>query len=1386
LLRLIKDHYRFFRYDEPPAWQQYRGFPGIHVQVYNPPQDECYMTCGLENSFETTVVRAHTFDGPFIFDSLRNYFRKAGIMVYSSIHPIVGVERREMTISGITSPAGAPNCELLVHFTIEKIVNKERRQRIEEEIFAVLKSLFLGVEDFQAMLDRTGEVVRKAEDENQCGIAGEPACEFINWLKDNNFIYMGMTRYMMEGNGASFISEPDAALGVFREPSLIPVVFPGLQEEIQARLQAEAPDERTIDIDYCGNTSAIYHLEPVDYVAIRQRNRDGALVGVTLILGRFAVGAMLQKSGEIPLLREKLAWLLKESGARKDSFYYRETRRLFSIFPKRESFYANSEALKSFIDAVVSMTSDDEVIVRSRPGTAGRYHVLYIAFSHARFSHQVEDRIIEGVSHSIGPVQYHTDTDGGTVEMLALYLDASRMTSAIDYEAVKSLVAEILMTWDDRAIGFLTRALGEHEGFSAYYRYRATFSSLYREVTPPAEVPDDLAKLKALDTDVLVRVLVNTPTTAVLKLYSRQAILLMEILPTLKNLGLAVVDEVKVLLDEPEGGKVHLYRFNLEMEESRLAQLSRGEARVQEAIARIITRDACDDEMGILAVTAGLTWREVELLRTIRNHLVQIRQHYNAITIDDVISRYPEVAAALVRYFTVKFNPEMAEAKGVTPESRASLVTDAEKAVLRGLDAVRSLAEDEILRGLFNVMQAAVRTNYFATPQRPVISIKVLCGRIDAMPSPRPMAEIYAHSPLLEGIHLRGGKVARGGIRWSDRHDDFRTEVLGLMKTQMVKNSIIVPVGSKGGFVLKGRLPSKPEMGEYLKARYREYIEGLLDITDNIVDGKVVHPEGLVVHDDPDPYLVVAADKGTAHLSDDANAVSARYRFWLGDAFASGGSRGYDHKKVGITARGAWVCCQRHFREMDVDVQSQPVTAAGIGDMAGDVFGNGLLRSSAVKLVAAFNHAHIFLDPDPDTEASFRERERLFRLPGSGWHDYNADLISKGGGIFDRSAKSVPLSPEVGKMLGVKEAALSGEELIRRILMMEVDLLYNGGIGTYVKGTTESHGDVGDRNNDRVRVNGADVRAKVIVEGGNLGMTQKGRLEYWMRGGRCNTDAVDNSGGVDMSDHEVNIKILLNLLVDRGIMTAEEQGRLLAAMTDEVAELVLEDNYLQSLAISLDSIRSLKAPTEIQDLIAVMKKAGVLVPQDESIPSTEELSKMVKKGRGLPRPMLAVLLGYQKMWSYHRILESSLPDSPTAEVFLLDYFPVPMRERYRASFADHPLRREIIATVMVNHVINCAGVGFLAGMEKKTGRKLAEIMEVYLAAEKATGAEELRRQIMALDLLAPTDEQYALLLAVEERLAAATVRLLTGQGVTVFPEELASVREKLRSLSVCH
>ena len=782
-----------------------------------------------------------------------------------------------------------------------------------------------------------------------------------------------------------------------------------------------------------------------------------------------------------------------------------------------------------------------------------------------------------------------------------------------------------------------------------------------------------------------------------------------------------------------------------------------GEERLREALRAIQEERATDDPLNGLVLMEGLTWRAVEVLRTLRNHLLQIRPVYNAETVNGVMLRNSKAAAALYRQFAARFDPSF-------QGQREAAMADSIREMRTALKAVGSLFDDEILRALDNLVKATVRTNAYQRPERPVFSIKVDCAKVEGMVSPRPLFEIYVHSRKLEGIHLRGGKVARGGLRWSDRHDDFRTEILSLMKTQMVKNAIIVPVGAKGGFVLKGEVPTRPALDAYLIDRYREFVSGLLDVTDNIVKGEVVHPPEVVRHDDDDPYLVVAADKGTAHLSDTANQVSGQYGHWLGDAFASGGSNGYDHKKEGITARGAWECVIHHFRKLGVDVQTQPFTMAGIGDMAGDVFGNGALRSKAIKLVAAFNHVHIFIDPSPDLEKSFAERERLFKLPRSTWKDYDASLISAGGGVFDRSAKSIPLSAEARALLGIQEDAASGEEVIRHILTANVDLLYNGGIGTYIKSSSETDTDVGDRANDRVRVDANEVRARVIGEGGNLGLTQPARLEYWIKGGNLNTDAIDNSGGVDMSDHEVNIKILLDVLLREGaIANRKERNKILAEMTDEVSELVLADNRHQALALTLDGLRSAGRYDDFLTFIDNMIANGVINRADDDIPTRVELLANPAIDRGIPRPLLCVLLGLTKHWAAASAVKTAFIDSDTGRPFLDCYFPERLRASFIEQFPKHPLRREIIATTTVNYAINHAGVTFLWRMMQATSKDIGAVLHAYLDADRESGAPARREAIAAAGM--KPDEEFAALLTIEEALEQATVAILNGQKV---------------------
>lgn len=1356
LAERILRQFAFVVHELPPEYQLYRGLPGIHVRVRNPDDEEEAATGSISGHFhEVTIVETHTLDAPFIFESLRNFFQKEGLRVFSAIHPIFTVRRQWERIVWTGGPIDDGSRELLCQFRIERVEARERMRRLEHQIFSLLKSVFLAVEDHQAMQRALTAAKSRLRPRRDDGRTLPAVREFVDWLLDDNYVHLGLQRFA-RGTDGHFLPEQESALGVFKDPTLIPVVFPGLQERLASYFDVHPEDARILDLDYPTNISAIHHLEPIDDIVVREWDAQGGLAAATVVVGRLAKSAFATRAQDIPLLREKLAWLLENSGALPNSHAYRETRAIFNHMPKRELMYADAASIKAIVDHLVYITGDDETVVVTREGRG--YVAALIAFSDLRYSRRVEEDLKSVLAGEFGPISFNTWADCGTHGVLIYYFDRSTLEREVDGERVKEIARRVVTTWEDQTATALEAAFGALDGRRLFKKYVRTESrsGLYRESTRPEEVPGDVERFERLEGRLELSVSPRSAETAMVKLFSPRPLGLTETLRTLENLKLGVEDEISIPLALPEGRKGYLVRLLVTGEPSIVDALLQGEARVLDALRALQEERATDCPLNGLILLEGMTWREVEILRTFRNHLLQLRPHYNADTINGVLLRNPSAARAVLDDFTVRFDPAL-------PGRRDEAMHAADVKVRGALQKVTSLVDDEILRGLENLVKSTVRTNFYQQPERPVFAIKVESAKVEGMVSPRPLYEIYVHSRALEGIHLRGGKVARGGIRWSDRHDDFRTEVLGLMKTQMVKNAIIVPVGSKGGFVLKGVLPPRPALDQYLVARYRQFISGLLDITDNLVNGEVVHPPQVVRYDGDDPYLVVAADKGTAHLSDTANEVSAQYGFWLGDAFASGGSVGYDHKKEGITARGAWECVKHHFRTLGTDVQAEPFTMAGIGDMSGDVFGNGLLRSPVTRLVAAFDHRHIFIDPDPDPERSFAERERMFALPRSSWRDYDGSLISHGGGVFDRTAKSITLTPEMRTLLGVDDAEASGEEVIRRILMAPVDLLYNGGIGTYIKASSEDDAVVGDRANDRVRVDAAEVRAQVVGEGGNLGLTQRARIEYWNHGGLVNTDAVDNSGGVDMSDHEVNIKILLDVLVRQGIVAdRQERNRLIADVTDEVSELVLADNDHQARALTLDGIRSAAAYDEYVALVDELVSAGIVNREDAAIPSREELLASPARDRGLARPVLAVLMGHVKNWAFDQVLKTAVPDGPLGAPFLARYFPATLRGQFERHLDAHPLRREIIATGIVNHIVNHAGVGFLHRTMAATGKSLGEVVEAYLDVDRSEETERVREALLAER--GPIRDELKGLLQIEERIHKAVMASLgTGQ-----------------------
>ena len=1224
----LGEYFQFVAQTMPPPEQLYKGLPGLHVAVRNRPGDQ-----------DATIVETHTPHVPFIFESLKHYFQRKGLRVFSAVRPVFTSRRRWERIVSIGGPIEDSPRELYCRFRIEHIESHERVRRMEHEVFAVLKNVFLAVEDFAAMTRAVRDLSARLTSPNSETDA-QATRALLDWLLANNYVFMGLARYRCDG-GAHPHADAEAALGLFKDPALIPVVYPGLLEREHHLVRCDDRSDRLLSIDYCAGASALHQLDPLDDIVIREWRGDGTLAAKTWVVGRFSKSVFSAGAQDIPMLKEKLAWLLEHSGAARNSHAYRETRALFNRFPKRELFYADEGSIKNILDRMIHVSSDDDIAVTARAGPG--YHSVCAAFSNIHYSHQAAEQLARALAAAFGPVSSQTSADCGSMALLIFYFEAATITHPIDLERVRAIVHEVTTTWEVRAAGALEQASGPTEGRRLFRRYLSdrARSGLYRETTPPDQVPEDVRRLDRLEGRLEVRVLPESSESVTVKLFSPTPLELVDTIRTFEHLGLNVREQLTIPFPLPDGRRAFIERLRIEAPARVVAAMSDGSDDTFVASLRALHEGvATNDPLNALVLSERLGWRDVELLRTLRNHLVQIRSHYTAETVTSVLSRNGRAARALFESFAARFDPAVADRDGA--------LTRADERLADARRRVPSLLDDEILQSLENLMRAIVRTNFYQHPARPVLSIKVESARVERMVSPRPLFEIYVHSRLLEGIHLRGGRVARGGLRWSDRHDDFRTEILGLMQTQMLKNSIIVPVGSKGGFVLKGHLPARPALDGYLVERYREFVSGLLDVTDTIVENGVLHPPAVVRYDADDPYLVVAADKGTAHLSDTANQVSQQYGFWLGDAFASGGTHGYDHKQQAITARGAWVSVRNHFRFIGLDPDEKPFTVVGIGDMSGDVFGNGMLQSRKIALLAAFNAHHLFIDPQPDPDRSFDERERLFRLPRSTWRDYDTALLSEGGGIYDREAKAVPLSPQARRWLGLGDEPVSGEEIVRRLLTAPVDLLYNGGIGTYVKSSSETDTEVGDRTNDRVRVDARDVRARVVAEGGNLGLTQKARIEYWIAGGCINTDAVDNSGGVDMSDHEVNIKILLDLLTNQGVLTGRvERNELLAQMADAVAELVLLDNAQQGDALDLDGRRSVGRFEEFVTLIDDLIAARVMHRTEDALPPRDTLLALARD-RGIPRPLLAVMLGRVKNWAYEQLMKTSVADTPEA------------------------------------------------------------------------------------------------------------------------------------------
>ncbi len=1327
------------------------------LRVYNPTLEEH----GWQSTH--TVIEIVNDDMPFLVDSITMEVNRQGLTLHLIVHPVMSVRRDaagRLTDLLAPSAAGDGRYESVVHAEVDRRTDAACLTALHEGLLRTLGDVRSAVDDWRRMQHRLVGVAAEVEQNPPPQDAAQTVEDraFLQWIVEGNFTLLGYRCYdlVVEGGKDALRIVPGSGLGILRETPAdagkdsLSASFAVLPPELRAQARAR----RLLILIKSNTRSTVHRPGYLDYIGIRRFDSEGQVVGEHRFLGLYTSTAYNANPAEIPLLRRKIAHVVHRAGFLPKSHAAKALTTILEQYPRDELFQIDEDELLTAAMGILRLGERQRTRLFVRRDPFGRFVSCLIYVPRDRYNTELRHRIDQLLMASLNGVSSESSvqlSESVLARILIVVRTKPGATPEIDVRELESRIVRASRRWEDDLRQSLVEHAGEERGLRLFARYGAAFPAGYREDYAARNAVADIELMEALAGDDTLSMSLYRPIEAPsemlrLKIFRAGApVALSESLPMLEHMGTRVLEErpYKIERQGVAPAWMHDIAMSTGAEE---VNIERVRALFQDTFLRVWRREAENDDFNRLVPGAGLTWREVALLRGYAKYARQAGFTFSQAYMEATLAAHPAIARQLVELFHLRFDPN-------APARREDAMGDKAAAIEAALDRVANLDDDRILRHFLALIGATLRTNYFqrngAAALKDYVSFKLDSRRVPGLPEPKPLFEIFVYSPRFEGVHLRGGKVARGGLRWSDRMEDFRTEVLGLVKAQMVKNAVIVPVGSKGGFVLK-RPPAGGDRDALTKeavACYRSYLHGLLDLTDNRVLGAVVPPVDVVRHDADDPYLVVAADKGTASFSDYANAVAREHGFWLDDAFASGGSAGYDHKKMGITARGAWESVKRHFRELGLNTQTQDFTCVGVGDMSGDVFGNGMLLSPHIKLVAAFDHRHIFIDPDPDPQRAFAERQRLFDLPRSSWADYGADLISPGGGVFPRGAKSIGLSAAARQVLGVDAAKLTPAELMRAILLAPVDLLYNGGIGTYVKAGSESNAQVGDRANDAIRVNGSELRCRVVAEGGNLGCTQLGRIEYALKGGRINTDAIDNSAGVDTSDHEVNIKILLNSVVAEGELTEKQRNALLVEMTDEVARLVLADNYYQTQVLSVGRTLGPALLDEQARYIRTLEKAGRLNRAIEFLPGDDELAERRSAGGGLTAPELAVLLAYSKMELFDAILASDAPEDPVIARSLAAYFPTQVRTRYAAAIARHPLRREIIATCVTNEMVNRMGSTLTFRIQEETGAGVADILRGYTLTREVFRLPALWLEIEALDARAGAAAQAAMFIA---------------------------------------
>jgi glutamate dehydrogenase len=1376
-------------------WQTAQRFvPGSErLRVYNPILEQH----GWHS--DHTVIEIVNDDMPFLVDSVSMAVNRLGLALHSVVHPVFriwrGADGSIVRVGQGAEDAADTQSQLasFIHFEVDRCGDAAKLDSLRDDIAKVLGDVRAAVEDWPKIVAIARGTIKdmKARD---TGVEGAEARAFLEWMVDDHFTFLGQRDYELVSHDVGFglRALPDSGLGILRD-ALRPFGAADVTPLPAAAAQI-ITGASPIFLTKANSRATVHRPGYLDYVGIKLTGADGKIIGERRFIGLYTSTAYIVSASEIPIVRRKCANIVRRAGFLPKGHLAKSLVTVLETYPRDELFQAEEDQLYDIALGVLRLQEHQRTRLFVRRDRFDRFVSCLVFVPRDKYNTDLRRRIANLLIDAFNgaSVEFTPLLSESTLARIHFVVHAEPGAMPdVDTRELEARLVQVTRRWQDDLADALIDAFGEEQGNRLLQHYADSFPAGYRDDYPARTAVRDIELIERLQGSEriamnLYRPIESGPRAFRFKVYRvGQPIALSRSLPMLEHLGVRVEEERPYLIEALNATPAWIHDFGLELADDTEFDIERVKNLFEDAFEQVWTGEIESDDFNRLVLRAQLAAREVTILRAYAKYLRQVGSTFSDAYIERALTGNPTIAGKLVELFMARFDPSL----GNTREQRVEVLL---KWIDSALDQVPNLDEDRILRQFLGVIKATQRTNYYRLDEeghpKPYLSFKFNPARVPGLPEPKPMFEIWVYAPRVEGVHLRGGRAARGGLRWSDRREDFRTEVLGLMKAQMVKNVVIVPVGSKGGFVVKNPPPPGDReawMREGI-ACYQTFLRGLLDLTDNLAGTEVVPPPDVVRHDGDDPYLVVAADKGTATFSDYANAISQEYGFWLDDAFASGGSVGYDHKKMAITARGAWESVKRHFREMGVDTQTMDFTVVGVGDMSGDVFGNGMLLSPHIKLVAAFDHRHIFLDPNPDPGASLAERGRLFILERSSWADYDPTLISAGGGVFPRTAKTVPVSAAMQAILGINAVALPPNELIRAILQAPVDLLYNGGVGTYVKASRETHAQVGDRTNDALRVNGADLRCKVVAEGGNLGLTHLGRIEFALRGGRINTDAIDNSAGVDCSDHEVNIKILLGLVVKDGEMTEKQRNAQLADMTDEVGLLVLQDNYYQTQALSIAGRYSVELFDAETRFMRWLERAGRLNRVIEFLPTDEEIAERQAAKQGLTSPERAVLLAYSKMWLYDALLESDMPGDPLVSSMLVDYFPKPLRHRFREPIQRHPLRREILVTYLTNALVNRVGCEFVHRLMEETDAQPGEIVRACIMARDVFDLEDVWHSIDALDNRVADDVQARMFVEVArlvERTALWFLRQLQSGAVIDVTNLLTRCRDAAQRLA---